>query len=256
MSAPCAQPSPWFLRLPDPCSHALRLLCLPHAGSGASWYGAWAGKLGPDVEIVPLQPPGREGRLVEQAHGDMDALMAALTPAVAPLCEGRYAVFGHSMGAHVAFELVRRLRDMRRTLPVCLIVSGARAPHLPPIRPYLFEMHDEELLATIEGRYGTRFEPEMRDLVRLTMPTLRADLRVVETQIHRTAMPLPVPLLVLAGASDASVPLGDARKWERHTSEEFELKLFPGGHFFPVTQGDAVLACLSRTLAHHSAAAA
>lgn len=256
MTAPGVNTNPWVLRMPTPRSQAVRLLCLPHAGSGAAWYSAWASSLGPRVEIVPLQPPGRENRLGEAPYVDMDTLVAALASAVAPLCHGHYAVFGHSMGSHVAFELVRWLRDAGRALPVCLIVSGARAPHLPPIRPYLFEMNDDALLASIESRYGTRFEPEMRELVRLTMPTLRADLRVVETQAHRAAMPLPVPLLVVAGASDASVPIVDARQWERHTSEGFEFKLFPGGHFFPMTQRDAVLACLSRAIARYSAAAA
>ena len=247
--------SPWILGRPSSDSPALRLLCFPHAGSGAAWYSSWAARLGADVEIVPLQPPGRENRLGEAPFADMDSLLAALAPAVAPLCVGRYAVFGHSMGALVAFELVRWLRDAGHALPVCLIVSGARAPHLPPVEPLLHEMDDDELLATVESRYGTRFEPDMRDLVRLTMPTLRADLRVAETKTHRAGAPLPVPLLMLAGASDGSVPLAQARQWERHTSEGFEFKLFPGGHFFPITQRDAVLACIARTLAQRGAAA-
>ena len=233
----------------------MRLLCLPHAGSGAAWYGSWAPHFGASVEIVPLQPPGRESRLDEAPFADMDALIAALAPAVAPMCAGRVAVYGPSLGAQVAFELVRWLRDAGHALPVCLIVSGARAPHLPATHPLLHEMDDDELLATIERRYGTRFEPDMTDLVRLTMPTLRADLRVVETRSFRASMPLPVPLLTLAGSSDGSVPLAEARQWEHHTSEGFEFKLFPGGHFFPMTQRDAVLTCIARTLAQHSAAA-
>ncbi|CAN5302945.1 alpha/beta fold hydrolase [soil metagenome] len=241
----------WVLRVPDSSPNRLRLLCLPHAGSGASWYSSWANRLGSDVDVVPLQPPGRESRIGESAFSCMNELVDALYAAVLPLCRHPYSVFGHSMGSHVAFELVRRLRDAAMDLPVCLIVSGARAPHLAAARPCLFELGDDALLAAIESRYGACFEPEIRELVRLTMPTLRADLQLVETQVHRAGTPLPVPMLVLAGASDASVPLADARQWERHTSETFEFKLFPGGHFFPMTQREAVLGCIARRIANH-----
>lgn len=248
--------NPWVLRKPAARPDALRLLCLPHAGSGAAWYGTWSSRLGADVDVVPVQPPGRENRLAEAPHVDMRSLVDAMGPALSPWCTGRYALFGHSMGSHVVFELVQWLRDSGLELPVCLIVSGSRAPHLPPVPPLLCEMNDDELLGAIESRYGSRFEPDMRELVQLTLPTLRADLSVVETHVHRATAPLPVPLLVLAGAGDDSVPLADARQWERHTSESFEFKLFPGGHYFPMTQRDAVLACLTRVLAQHSAAAA
>lgn len=246
--------SPWVLRATDASPTRMRILCLPHAGSGAASFAAWAERLGHGIDIVPLQPPGREGRLNEAPFTDMDSLVASLFAAAAPLCEGRYAVFGHSMGAHVAFELVCRLRDEGRELPSCLIVSGARAPHLPATRPLLFELGDEDLLNAIEIRYGARFEPEMREIVRLSMPTLRADLRVIETRPLRPTPPLPVPLLALAGASDASVPLADARQWQRHTSDDFEFKVIPGGHFFPSTQREMLLACVARSLSQHSAA--
>ena len=205
--------------------------------------------LGAEVDVMPVQPPGRETRMQETPHRDMASLIDAMWPAIAPWCNAPYAVYGHSMGAHVAYALVRRLHHLGCALPLMLIVSGARAPHLPARQPLLCELDDDALLAAIELRYGARFEPEVRELLLMTLPTLRADLSVVETQDARPPTPLPVPLLMLAGASDASVPLSDARQWERHTSEHFELKLFSGGHFFPNTQRDAVVHCVARALA-------
>ncbi|MBQ1765140.1 MAG: thioesterase [Aquincola sp.] len=243
-----SSPSPWLLRVPPPSPGALRLFCLPHAGSGAAAYAGWASALGPQIELMPVQPPGRETRLQEPPHADMACLVQAMVQAIGPWCRGPYAVFGHSMGAHVAHALVLRLQAEGHELPQLLIASGARAPHLPARRPLLCEMPDAQLAAAIEERYGARFEPELRELLLMTLPTLRADLRVVETREPMALAPLAVPLLVLAGASDASVPLPDARAWEGHTTEHFELKVFPGGHFFPTTQREAVLSCLRRAL--------
>lgn len=242
-------PSPWLLKVPSPSSTALRLFCLPHAGSGAAAFSTWAPMLGAEVDVLPVQPPGRETRIKEPPHRDMASLIDAMLPAVTPWCDAPYALYGHSMGAQVAHALVHRLQQAGCALPLMLIASGARAPHLPARQPLLCELDDESLIAAIELRYGARFEPEVRELLRMTLPTLRADLSVVETRASAPQPPLPVPLLVLAGASDDSVPLPEARQWERHTSERFELKVFPGGHFFPTTQREAVVNCVARALA-------
>jgi surfactin synthase thioesterase subunit len=241
--------------MPGTDPQAVRLLCLPHAGGGAAWFGNWASALA-GVDVLPVQPPGRETRLAEVPFSSMSDLIAALGPAVLPLCRTRFALFGHSMGAHVAFELTRWLRDRGESLPLCLILAGARAPHLPPRDPPLWGLDDTALLASIEILYGSHFEPDMHELVSLTLPTLRADLKVVESSAHQPAAPLPVPMLVLAGHADQGVSLAEARQWQRHTSEEFEFKVLQGQHFFPVTQREATLACVARALAKHAATVA
>jgi surfactin synthase thioesterase subunit len=165
------------------------------------------------------------------------------------LAEAPYAVFGHSMGGHVAYELVCALRNRGAPLPCLLIVSGSRAPQLPPWSPLLYKMPDNALVRTLEERYGTRFEPGMLELVEMGLPTLRADLMVVETRSHRPAPLLPMPLLVLAGAADPGVPLADARAWARLAGDGCDVKVFSGGHFFPMMQRDAVLNCIRKALA-------
>jgi medium-chain acyl-[acyl-carrier-protein] hydrolase len=247
--------NPWILRPRNTAQGRLRLVCLPHAGSGAGAYLGWAGGLSPDIELVAVQLPGRESRLAEPAPTAMADLIAALADALSdPLCgadDRPYVVYGHSMGAFIAFDLVREFRRRGQRLPCAMVLSGARAPHLPPHLPLLHLMPDALLLQEVSRRYGSNFDPEMMDLVRLMLPTLRADLSLVETRLHRDEPPLPLPISAWSGADDAFVQPGEAGQWGRHTAADFEFKVFPGGHFFPSTAPQAFLPQLDRALARH-----
>lgn len=245
--------NPWILRRPGAVEGRLRMLCLPHAGSGAAAYLGWAAGLDPAIELIPVQLPGRESRLGEPAMTSMAALVPVLADALGDFLHGDrdarpYVLYGHSMGAFVAFELALEFRRRRLPLPAQLLVTGARAPHLPPLQPILHTLPDTELLQEVSRRYAGSFEPEMMDLVQLMLPTLRADLALVETRRPEAEPPLPLPLAAWAGANDDFVPLAEARQWGRHTAGEFEFKVFSGGHFFPSTGRDSFLAQLARLL--------
>jgi surfactin synthase thioesterase subunit len=246
---------PWILRRPDSAPGRLRLVCLPHAGSGAAAYLGWGSGLGAAVELWAVQLPGRESRLAEAALSQMSDLLPRLADALAGPLGGAdqrpYVVYGHSMGAFIAFDLVREFRRRGLRLPCGLVVSGARAPHLPPVQPLLHLLPDTPLLQEVSRRYGGTFEPEMMDLVQLMLPTLRADLCLVETRWHNDEPPLALPISAWSGVDDAFVPQAEARQWGRHTSVEFEFKAFPGGHFFPATAPQVFLPQLDRVLARH-----
>ncbi len=248
--------NPWILRRVEPDARKLSLLCLPHAGGGSAAYLSWADALGDGVDICPVQLPGRETRLADAPVDDMTLLVSQLTEALAPWAGRRYALYGHSMGAHLAFELARSFRQSGLALPQCLIVSGARAPHLPLGTPPLADLPEAELLRSLGQRYGNHVDAQMMELMRLMLPTLRADLRLVEQHVHVPQPPLSVPIHALAGSDDASVALADARQWGRHTDLAFEFKTFAGAHFFTATSRAPFLACLARALQQPVQAAA
>jgi len=225
------------------------LFCLPHAGSGAAAYLSWAAVLGPQVEVLPLQPPGRENRFNEPPLRDMASFVAEALAAVAPVTDAPYLLYGHSMGAIAAHQLAQGLNRSGLPLPALLVLSGSRAPHLPDPRPLLSSLGDMALVESVQSRYGVHFEPELLDLLHATLPTLRADLLVAESRPFAQQPPLPVPMLVMAGDSDPGVAVDDARQWERHTSANFTLKLFAGTHFFNATQRGAVLRALGQAIA-------
>ena len=239
----------WILRpRPRPAAR-LRLLCIPHAGGGASFFRGWADLFPDSVEVCPVQLPGREQRIREAPFDQLEPLVEALTEAVLRRAELPFAVFGHSNGALVGFELARRLRRMGERGPVHLVASGRRAPHAPPRLPLTHALPDEEFLRELEMLGGIpdqlRGHPELLELV---LPVLRADITVHETYEYGDEPPLEIPITGYAGADDQRAPPDTVAEWAFHTTREFSLRNFPGGHFFLASERERVIREVARDL--------
>jgi medium-chain acyl-[acyl-carrier-protein] hydrolase len=161
------------------------------------------------------------------------AVVDELAPRVAEAGEGRFAIFGHSMGALVAFELARRLRALGGPTPLALLVAGMGAPHCPPSRPPARHLPDDEFIVAVD-RYGglPAAVLESDELLELVLPALRADFEAAETYRYVPGEPLDVPIVAAAGVEDAFVPDGTLEAWADHTSVGCEARRMPGGHFF------------------------
>ena len=224
--------SSWVqVRRPRPAAR-LRLICLPPAGGGASRYRDWPEHLPDDVEVVSVQLPARENRFNEPAIESMEQLTGPLLDGLASHLTPPFALFGHSMGALIAFELVRRMRT-NGVVPVHLFASGCRAPHLPSRSPDWHTLPDREFLATIGGLGG--IPPELlaeRQFLDAMLPTLRSDCTLTETYVLRPEAPLSCPVSAFGGLQDTEVPPEDVRAWSRHTTGPFRVHLLPGDHFF------------------------
>lgn len=238
-----------FLRALRPEARA-RLLCFGYAGGGAAEFRAWSDGLLPAIDLCPVILPGRETRLGEPPFSELDALVDALLPALAPVVGlAPYAVYGHSMGAWVAFEWVRALRRARKPLPVHFFAAARRAPHRPARVPPLSRLPDAAFIAAVQERYGgipeaVRANPE---LTRLFLPTLRADFTLLDTYRYRDEPPLPVAATVLAGDEDPVEETADLRAWADQFSAA-PLVRVPGGHFFLRDARDEVTERVNSTL--------
>ena len=235
----------WIVRRPRERPADWRLICLPHAGSGAAAFAAWFAAAPPDCEVVIARLPGRENRLAEPVPDSIAAVIDGLLPAVEPLLDRPYVVFGYSMGALMAFELTRRLvRDGQR-LPVLLAVGGHEAPHLPRWQPPIHQLPRQEFIASLRELGGTPdvvFEtPELLDLL---IPTLRADLRLVETYGHDAIGPLPVPIATYVGAGDDTLASAGLAAWDELSTAATMHHSFAGGHFFLSTSGRELLSAI------------
>jgi medium-chain acyl-[acyl-carrier-protein] hydrolase len=246
----------WVVRMPRERPR-LRLLCFPHAGGGASSFRAWAGLLGPEIEVCAVQPPGREERIREAPITSLCELVLALVQQTAAVRAAPYALFGHSVGALVAFELARALRRRGQPLPVHLFVSGAVGPHVPDTDPPLGCCSDAELLARLRHHRGTPSAIlEHPELMELLLPTLRADLSLRDGYRHESELPLDVPITALGGLDDPDVSHDGLQAWREHTRARFAVRDFPGGHFFVRTARASVLSAIESELwAAQSAAA-
>jgi surfactin synthase thioesterase subunit len=239
-----------FVPRPDA---ALRLFCFPHGGGGASAYADWAAALPPTIEPVAMQYPGREDRMGEPVPADMDELADGLAAAIAPLTGGAYALFGHSMGATVAYEVAQRLRAGGARPPAHLVASAREAPH-DEQGGDVHRGDDEDLYAELLRLGATPPEvlrdPELRKMI---FSYVRADYRIIETYRARRLAPLDCPVTVFLGDRDPDLTAAEAMGWRRATRARTELRLFSGDHFYLVPRRAAVLAALRQILAGHGA---
>lgn len=229
---------------------AARLFCFPHAGVGASVYRQWPHGLPVELEVCALQLPGRGHRLSEPPVATIRALVEAIVSAMAPQLDRPFAFFGHSMGAVLAFEVARALRLKGLPQPSRLIVSGRRGPHTPEPSPPLRHLSDAEFVAEINRRYGGIPAEilENDDVLALLLPCLRADIAALETHRPEPEPPLPCPISAFGGSDDPQTPRAQLDAWGAETTGGFEVRIFPGGHFYLEAQRPAVLAHVSAML--------
>ncbi|MFE6038322.1 thioesterase II family protein [Streptomyces sp. NPDC056452] len=237
MTAP-AEAGPLARWLPFPPSDdGVRLYCFPHAGGSASTFRTWTGRI-PGVALYPLQPPGRETRIREEPFRALGPMVAELADVV--LCGGSapYALYGHSLGGLVAFEVAREIRRRGAPQPSHLIVSGCAAPdHDPGDTPSVADLDDPRTVEVLRRLGGT---PEwvLRDPSALGMilPPFRSDFAVKESHRYLPEPPLDLPVTVLAATRDPQVPLESTAGWHRQTRAEFRRHLLEGGHFAALQQ--------------------
>jgi medium-chain acyl-[acyl-carrier-protein] hydrolase len=217
------------------------LLCVPHGGAGAMAFAPWRKLLPPEIGLRAVQPPGREARFREPSYRDVSSFVRDLLPSVVALADRPIAIFGHSLGAIVAFELVR---EMRRAglAPSHLHVSGRWAPHIVFKKPRIAELSDEALVALLRGLGGTPADLlDDPDLRALFLPPLRADLEMNERYEYLEEDPLDVPITAYAAVDDERVRNEDVAEWSLHTTGQFELVTVEGGHFGVMTRPEVVI---------------
>lgn len=224
----------------------MQLLCFPYGGGTTAAFRPWQERLAGSIRLHVPRLPGREARHGEPAIEDMAVLIDALA-ATFPV-EPPYAMFGHSLGAIVAFELARWLRSAGRPAPVHLFVSGSPAPDLRR-RLDLGELPSDELWAKLRALDGTPASvldsPDLRELVE---PMLRADFLLSDRYAYTEQPPLSCPMTVLRGADDPGVSIAQAAGWARHTSGSCAIEAFDGGHFFIASARDRVVALVEHIL--------
>ncbi|WP_131742868.1 thioesterase II family protein [Actinomadura roseirufa] len=247
--SPSTDPALWvrcFHRAPE---SAVRLVCFPHAGGSASFFFPVSARLSPAVEVHAVQYPGRQDRRAEPNIGDIAELADAILPAVRPLAGGPLAFFGHSMGAVLAYEVARRLEREGADPLARLYVSGRRAPSRHR-EESVHTMADAAVVAELRRLSGTDSsllgDPETIEMI---LPAIKSDYRAIETYRHVPGPPLSCPVVVLVGDADPKVTMDEAKAWSEHATGPFDLRVFPGGHFYLVERSAEVIELLADDLA-------
>jgi medium-chain acyl-[acyl-carrier-protein] hydrolase len=242
-----------FVRSARTAQPDLRLICIPFAGGSATYFLDWASKTPEGIDLCGVQLPGREDRFGEPLLRDMSTLVRQLADELAQLLDRPFAIFGHSIGALIGFELARQLRREKLPQPVHIIASGLRAPQFISTIPPVAEMPDQDLLQWLRQFSGTPQELLAdRNAIECFLTILRADLMLAASYRYEEEPPLQCSLSVYGGLRDASSDRDSLLGWQRHTAGKFRLRMFPGGHFFITGARTAVLQSILADIAESS----
>lgn len=223
----------WFPFGPPRPEGGVPVFCLPYAGGGASVFRSWLGALGPGAQAVPVQLPGRESRHREAPAERLRDLVVALADVIAAHTGRPYALFGHSMGATIGYELAAELAARGRPAPRVLFVSAACAPHLRRLRADAHELDEAEFTANVTRLGGTSArlldDPAFAEFY---LPLMRADLRLVATYRRSATAHLLPRISAFGGTEDDAVEPEAVLAWRGYARQRFTSRLLPGDHFF------------------------
>ncbi len=244
----------WVRRFLAAEDAAVRLVCFPHAGGAATYYFPVARALKPDLEILAVQYPGRQDRRTEPCVDDIGALADAIAAELRSWSDRPLALFGHSMGATVAYEVARRLERVGIT-PVGLFASAGRGPSA--WRGDTMHLRDDDgLVAALRALSGTESNLlDDEEMLSMVLPAVRGDYKAVASYRHVGDQRLSCPIQVLVGEDDAMTTMDEAHAWRAHTTAGCQVSVFPGGHFYLNPQFENVMRAITRQLVEWTAVA-
>jgi medium-chain acyl-[acyl-carrier-protein] hydrolase len=237
----------WFISYPSRPDANPRLFCFPYAGGSAAIFRHWSQRI--PFEIFAVEYPGRGLRRSEPPATRSSVLIDQIVAAIRPYLDRPFAVFGHSMGAFVSFEVLRRLRAAGAPDPTGFVVSGCRAPTVKARRKPAHTLPESEFIEELRSLGGTPDEVLAdRDLLRLLLPTLRADFELAETYVCKAGPKISCPVFAYAGIKDPDITREEVEAWRDECASSFRLRIFPGDHFFIHSAEALLLHALSHDL--------
>jgi surfactin synthase thioesterase subunit len=229
----------------------LQLFCLAHAGGGGAFFAPWRSALAPDIDVRPVLLPGRESRIREPLLTRVEPVVDAISYAIAAERDRPFALFGHSLGAVLAFEVARQLERVWQLPARALIVSGRRAPLLPRRRPRYSLMSEQDFRDAVVHLNGTPQDVlDHPGIFSLMLPVLRADFQLNEDYRRMPGPQLDVPLWACGGDHDPEVALDELMPWREETSAAFTLNVFRGDHFYLKSDPEPLWSVLRSALLH------
>jgi medium-chain acyl-[acyl-carrier-protein] hydrolase len=231
--------SSWFVCPQDNPNAEFRLFIFPYAGGSPAAFSKWTIE---NIECWIAHYPGRGARHSKPLIKNIPSLVEQFSQAIHPLWDKPFAFFGHSMGALIAFELIRAMRKNNLPQPKLLFVSACGAPHIPDPHPPIHTLPDDGFLAALKKLNGVPSElVRQPEAMQLLLPIVCADFEAIETYQHTSDHPLDIPIVAIGGSNDPRVSWERLEGWSAQTNTGFKSHYFDGGHFFIHTEKDSIL---------------
>lgn len=230
----------------------IRLFCFPYAGGADHIFRGWQETLPKAIEVCPVRLPGRAQRIKEEAFTNLSQLVQAASQSLVSHLNKPFALFGHSMGALVCFELARQLRRDYGLQPSHLFVSACRSPQITIGDLHNHNFSKDEFMAEIRRVEGVSEEAiDDNELIDLALPYLKADIAVCQTYAYSPEQPLDCPITAFGGLQDRQVSRDCLEGWREHTIRSFSLRILPGDHYFLHASRSLLLRSITADLSQH-----
>jgi acyl transferase domain-containing protein/surfactin synthase thioesterase subunit len=258
---------------PDP-EVSIRLFCFPFAGGGSAVYRLWNDRIGPSIEVIAVEPPGRLARIDQAPVKDVHVFANKAAEAMTPLLDKPFAMFGHCLGGLTMYETARELQRVAEKLPIHMFVSGSRSPDLTDkegpferllqdrlLRNRLYDpflpIHEqpEEVFVDVIRLFRIDSTEQMlksQELRALVLPVVRAEFEMASKYRYRRQAPWNFPITCFKGEDDLYVTRADILSWSRFTTSSFQVHIRQGEHFLLVDDRDFILRIINRELADYS----
>ncbi|QWU16642.1 Surfactin synthase thioesterase subunit [Paenibacillus sophorae] len=235
----------------------MKLFCIPYAGGSATYYSRWRSYLSKEIKLIPLELSGRGARFGEPLYSSFQDAVDDLYECMIKRLDDRepYAIFGHSMGALIAYELYLKLKENQKHLPIHIFFSGREAPHtnlFGSSKGHINHLPDNQFLEELKKYNGLTEEfLNNSELIELFMPIIRADFFIVENyQYKPDREKLNCSITILNGSQDYITKAG-VQAWEKYTKCTCDVVNFEGSHFFVEQNLDKVIDLIQHRLKIH-----
>lgn len=210
----------------------ITLFCLPFAGGSKYSLNFLKKVLPPSITCNFLEYPGRGTRIREDFAENIFEVVDDLYKKIAHSLDKPYALYGHSMGAKIAYLLAKRIREEKKPAPLHLFISGTDAPSVPSRKSPKHLLPKEEFVTAVKELGGLPDEILANaEMLEYFEPILRADFKLSESYLHSESSPLTIPLTVMVGDKE-DMEIDDILEWQTQTVHPIKLHTFPGNHFF------------------------
>lgn len=220
-----------YIPKPKPSARC-RLVCFAYAGGGLATFLNWQDILPDELELAIVQLPGKGSRLLEEPIDSMPILVDLISTELAKFSDRPLVFFGHSLGASVAYEVIRDFESKGWQLPSLFIASARRAPTLAHSKPPIHALDDRNFKSELSKLGGTPEEILNNDAVMsMVMPGLRADFKIAETYQNPNLAEITSPIALFYGSEDET-SLKECQDWLPLFQQNSGIHQFKGGHFF------------------------
>ena len=223
-----------------------QVIFFPFAGGGALSFGSWRKLLSPQLNLIPLCPPGRERRRNESPVTNASIAASEIAREIIQLTDQPVIFFGHSLGAQLAFETAQKLNELQGPEVALLVISGSKPPSKRERKNNWHLLPDDQFIQAISKLGGTPCEVLLnKELMDLFIPKLRTDFALLASFNTTKRPPLSCPIIAFGGQDDPLVNPEELQDWSQETSHSFDSVIFPGKHFFIQESKEDVISMLN-----------